>query len=136
MLAILAITTAASVRVNAQSNSDSPLVLAAVAPATYPAIARSANAHGEVIIELLIDAAGSVVSTKLMTGHPLLKAVSEDAAKQWKFSHSEGSTTQRTLRLTFVFQTVDAGPNPKNEFTIVFRPPYRIDVNAHGRVID
>ena len=136
-LATLAITAVpAEVPSNGQSTSDSPPLLAAVAPATYPAIARSANAHGEVIVEVQVDAAGNVVSTKFISGHPLLKAVSEEAAKQWKFCPSEGSTKQRAVRLAFGFQTVDAGPNPKHEFTIVFRPPYRIDVNEHARVIE
>jgi TonB family protein len=136
-LATLAITAApAEVPRHGQSNSDSPPVLAAVAPATYPAIARAANAHGEVIVEAQVDTAGNAVSTKFISGHPLLQAISEEAAKQWKFSPSEGSTKQRTVRIAFGFQTVDAGPNPKHEFTIVFRPPYRIDVNAHARVIN
>lgn len=88
------------------------------------------------IVEVQVDTAGNVVSAKFISGHPLLKAISEEAAKQWKFSPSEGSTKQRAVPLVFGFQTVDAGPNPKRDFTIVFRPPYRIDVNAHARVIE
>jgi len=118
-----------------QSTCDDSGVIAAVAPATYPAIARAANAHGEVIIEVKVNAAGDVLSAKLISGHPLLQKVSEEAAKQWKFSRSE-TTKERTVRLTFGFQTVDKGPNPQYEFTMVFLPPYRVEVQAYARIID
>lgn len=113
-----------------------PAVIAAVAPATYPAIARQANAHGEVTIDVQVNAAGNVLAAKLISGHPLLQKVSEDAAKQWKFSPSQGSTKERLVRLTFGFQTVDAGPNSKYEFTMVFLPPYKVEVQAHGRILE
>jgi TonB family protein len=136
-LIVLAILTgAATVARNAQSTGESPAVIAAVAPATYPAVARQANAHGEVVIEVQVDAAGNVPSAKLISGHPLLRKVSEEAAKQWKFSPSQGGTKERVVRLTFGFQTVDASRNPMYEFTIVFLPPYKIDVQANGRIID
>lgn len=120
---------------NGQSNNEGPHVVAAVAPATYPAIARgAANARGEVITEVQVDGAGDVLSTKMISGHPLLQKVSEEAAKQWKFSSSLENTKERTVRLTFSFQTVDIGPNPKVEFTIVFLPPYKVAVQAHPRI--
>ena len=121
---------------NGQSINDDPHVVAAVAPATYPAIARAANARGEVIIEVQIDTAGDVLSTKLISGHPLLQKVSEEAAKQWKFSPSPAGTKERSVRLTFRFQTVDTDPKPSAEFTIVFRPPYTVAVQAYSKIID
>ena len=126
----------AAVAKYSRSPNESPVVIAAVAPATYPAIARQANAHGEVIIEVQVDAAGNVLSTKLISGHPLLQKISEEAAKQWKFSTAQGSTKERAVRLTFGFQTVDYGSNPKYELTIIFLPPYKIDVQEHARIID
>ena len=126
----------AVVATTGQSTNEAPHVIAAVAPATYPAIARAANARGEVIIEVQVNAAGDVLSTKLISGHPLLQKVSEEAAKQWKFSPSLENTKERTVRLTFGFSTVDSGPNPKVEFTIVFLPPYKVEVQAHSRIIE
>jgi TonB family protein len=120
----------------AQSATESPSVIAAVAPATYPAIARQANARGEVVIEVQVDAEGNVLSAKLISGHPLLQKVSEEAAKQWKFSSLQGSTKEQAVRLTFAYQTVEKGPNPKNEFTTIFRPPYKVEVQAHPRIIN
>jgi len=119
-----------------QTASERAAVMAAVAPATYPAIARTAGARGDVVVEVLVDSKGNVVSTKIISGHALLQKVSEDAAKQWKFSPSPESTKTRAVQLTFGFQTVDAGRNPKYEFTIVFLPPYKVDVREHARIIE
>jgi TonB family protein len=127
---------AAAVAGNGQSTSESPAVVAAVAPATYPAVARQAHAHGEVTVDAQVDAAGNVMAAKMISGHPLLQKVSEEAAKQWKFAPSQGSTKERVVRLTFGFETVDASRNPKYQFTIVFRPPYKVDVLEHGTIIE
>ena len=119
-----------------QSVDESPEVIAAVAPTTYPAIARAANARGEVIIAVQVDPEGNVQSAKLLSGHPLLQRVSEEAAKQWTFSSLKEGTKERAVRLTFDYRTVDKGPNPKNEFTTVFRPPYKVEIQAHPRIIE
>jgi TonB family protein len=121
-----------------QSASESPAVIAAVAPTAYPAIALSANAHGEVIVEVQVNTEGKVESAKVISGHPLLQSVSEVAAKQWKFSSAEGVPKARTVKLTFAYREVDKGPTPKlHEFTTVFLPPYKVEIQVHpGRPIE
>ena len=52
----------------------------------YPAIARAANASGEVEVRILIDEDGSVVSAEAVSGHPLLRAAAVSAAREAKFS--------------------------------------------------
>lgn len=52
----------------------------------YPPAARAVNAGGAVNVEVIIDEKGSVVSTKILSGHPLLRAASEKAARESKFS--------------------------------------------------
>ena len=52
----------------------------------YPAAAISLNAQGEVNVQILIDESGRVVSAKAVSGHPLLRAVAEAAARGAKFS--------------------------------------------------
>jgi len=121
---------------NGQSTNDAPAVVVAVAPATYPPIARAANAHGDVVIEVKVNAAGDVVSAKSISGHPLLKKISEEAAVQWKFSPLVGSTKERSVQLSFAFGQIDAGPNPKYELTTIFRPPYKVEIQAHPKIID
>lgn len=52
----------------------------------YPAPAKAVRAEGEVSVQVLIDETGRVVSAKAVSGHPLLKAVSEAAAQNAKFA--------------------------------------------------
>lgn len=52
----------------------------------YPAPAKAIRAEGEVSVQVLIDETGRVVSAKAVSGHPLLKAVSEVAAQNAKFA--------------------------------------------------
>jgi protein TonB len=52
----------------------------------YPPIARAAHASGTVVVQVLIDENGNVVSAHAISGHPLLQAVAAAAARQAKFS--------------------------------------------------
>jgi len=52
----------------------------------YPMIARQAHASGTVIVQVLIDEAGNVISAHAVSGHPLLQAASVAAARQAKFA--------------------------------------------------
>lgn len=51
----------------------------------YPLAARNSNASGRVLVRLIIDTGGSVVSAKAIEGPAVFRQVSEDAARQWKF---------------------------------------------------
>ena len=52
----------------------------------YPLIARAAHASGAVIVQVLIDEEGNVVSAHAIEGHPLLQAAAVNAARQARFS--------------------------------------------------
>jgi protein TonB len=52
----------------------------------YPAAAKQMRIEGAVNVQVLIDENGNVVSASAVSGHPLLRAVSENAARQSKFS--------------------------------------------------
>ena len=52
----------------------------------YPPIARAAHAAGTVVVQVLIDENGNVVSAHAVSGHPLLQAAAVGAAKQARFS--------------------------------------------------
>jgi protein TonB len=52
----------------------------------YPPIARAAHASGQVTVQVLIDEKGNVVTAQAVSGHPLLKASAEAAARKAKFS--------------------------------------------------
>jgi protein TonB len=52
----------------------------------YPAAARSMHISGTVVVQVLIDEDGNVVSASAASGHPLLKAAAVSAARRAKFS--------------------------------------------------
>jgi TonB family protein len=53
---------------------------------SYPAIARAARASGTVTVQVVVDEQGKVTSAKAVSGHPLLRASAEAAARQARFS--------------------------------------------------
>lgn len=68
----------------------------------YPPIARAAHASGTVVVQVLIDENGSVVSAKAVSGHPLLQAVAVQAARQARFSPTKLSG--QPVKVTGVIQ--------------------------------
>jgi len=53
---------------------------------TYPAAARAGKASGSVVVQVLLDENGKVVSANAISGHPLLRAAAESAARASTFS--------------------------------------------------
>ncbi|MDQ3041824.1 MAG: energy transducer TonB [Acidobacteriota bacterium] len=51
----------------------------------YPAAARAVNASGAVNVQVTIDENGDIISANAVSGHPLLRQVSEQAARAAKF---------------------------------------------------
>ena len=52
----------------------------------YPAAAKAVRAGGAVSVQVLISESGSVISASAVSGHPLLKAAAEGAARGARFS--------------------------------------------------
>jgi protein TonB len=52
----------------------------------YPAVAKAAHASGMVIVQVLIDENGNVISADAISGHPLLRAAATSAARASKFT--------------------------------------------------
>jgi len=57
----------------------------------YPPIAKQAQASGTVVVQVLVDEKGNVVSARAMSGHPLLRTASEAAARGAKFSPTKAN---------------------------------------------
>jgi TonB family protein len=53
---------------------------------SYPAIARAAHASGAVNVQILIDEGGNVIEATPVSGHPLLRAAAQAAAREAKFA--------------------------------------------------
>ena len=52
----------------------------------YPAAAKAVRASGAVTVQVTISENGSVVSANAVSGHPMLRAVAEQAARSAKFA--------------------------------------------------
>lgn len=52
----------------------------------YPPPAKSVGAQGQVNVQVLIDEHGRVISANAISGHPMLRATSEAAARRAKFT--------------------------------------------------
>jgi len=71
----------------------------------YPPIARQARAAGTVVVQVVIDENGSVISARAVSGHPLLQAVAVGAARQARFSPTKlsGQPVKVTGIITYNF---------------------------------
>lgn len=65
----------------------------------YPQLAREQGLRGTVRIEVTINAAGAIKSTRALGGHPVLIQAAEQALKNWKFEPG----TESTMVLEFRF---------------------------------
>jgi protein TonB len=72
---------------------------------SYPQIARSAHASGTVVVQVVIDENGRVISAHAVSGHPLLQAVSVAAARNARFSPTKlsGQPVKVTGVITYNF---------------------------------
>jgi TonB family protein len=52
----------------------------------YPAIAKTANASGTVVVQIIVGESGCVIYAHAVSGHPLLQAAAVAAARQACFS--------------------------------------------------
>jgi len=71
----------------------------------YPADAMAARRSGEVVLEVLVGADGSVVSTRTLSGDPLLAAAAAAAVRQWRYEpyrqHQRPAQFQTDVTLKF-----------------------------------
>jgi TonB family protein len=74
-------------------------VLSRVTP-TYPDLARKMHIHGVVRVETLVRPNGTVKSTHVLGGNPVLVDAAIDAIGKWKFEPAPNDTTE-VVQLTF-----------------------------------
>src|SRR5277367_5171638 len=77
-------------------------VTARVAPA-YPELAKKMHIQGTVKVEAVVRPNGTVKSTRILGGNPVLIESASDAVKKWKFEPAQNETTE-VVQLAFEAQ--------------------------------
>lgn len=76
---------------------DTPRTLVRYQVPVVPAAAVAVAANGEVKLDLQIDGEGHVTTAVPTSGHPLLRKVAADAARQWRFAKGEPATLEAAI---------------------------------------
>lgn len=93
----------ASNQASAQSStvtSGSDRKIAARAAPVYPDLAKKMHIHGVVKVEAIVRPNGSVKSTRVLGGNPVLVESAQDAVGKWKFEPGQSETTE-IVQLSF-----------------------------------
>ena len=142
VLALLAVASAATAAVQSGGGPGAaadapPAVVSAVAP-FFPPVAFAARAMGTVVVEVKVDDAGAVTAAEVVSGHPLLRKASLDAARRWRFAAAPGAGGARVARLTFLFDERKDKPEPLSAYNdlVTFVPPYAVEVRKATPVVD
>jgi TonB family protein len=75
------------------SSGSERKVAARVAPA-YPELAKKMHIRGVVRIEAVVRPNGTVKSTRVLGGNPVLVESAQDAVGKWKFEPGQSETTE------------------------------------------
>ncbi len=102
ILAVTLSSNLASAQNSTVTSSSERKVAARVAP-VYPELARKMHIHGIVKVEAIVRPNGSVKSTRVLGGNPVLVESAQDAVGKWKFEPSQSETTE-IVQLTFEAQ--------------------------------
>ena len=78
----------------AQAQEETTRKIKARVDPLYPELARRMHISGTVKLQVVISKDGTVKSTKVIGGPPLLIDASVDAVKRWKFEEAKDETTQ------------------------------------------
>jgi TonB family protein len=75
------------------SSSSERKVSSRVAP-VYPELAKKMHIHGIVKVEAVVRSNGSVKSSRVLGGNPVLVEAAQDAVSKWKFEPTQSETTE------------------------------------------
>jgi TonB family protein len=102
VLATVALTTVMAAQNSASSGNSERKVASRVAP-FYPELAKRMRLQGVVKVEAVVRPNGTVKSTRVLGGNPVLVQSAVDAVAKWKFEPGPDETTE-VVQLTFVPQ--------------------------------
>jgi TonB family protein len=98
----------------------------------YPRLPSGGRESGEVRVEITISPEGDVLSAKAISGPERLRAVSEAAARQWRFRSQEKVIEKWPITFAFILRR---GLSDPPTVASVFKGPNRLEVFAEDRQI-
>ena len=103
---LVALTASLGTAQSASTSSERPgtdrKVASRIAP-NYPDLAKKMHIHGIVRVEAGVRPNGTVKSTRILGGNPVLIEAASDAVKLWKFVPGPAETTE-VVQLSFEAQ--------------------------------
>jgi TonB family protein len=84
------------------SSSSERKIASRVAP-VYPELAKKMHIKGMVKVEAVVRPNGTVKSTRVLGGNPVLVDAAQDAVGKWKFEPGQNETTE-VVQLAFEAQ--------------------------------
>jgi TonB family protein len=101
-LLVITLATVMTAQNNASSSNSERKVTSRVAP-FYPELAKRMRLQGVVKVEAVVRPNGTVKSTRVLGGNPVLVEAAVDAVNKWKFEPGPDETTE-VVQLTFIPQ--------------------------------
>jgi TonB family protein len=99
IIAIAVLSLTGLVTAQSASSGADRKVATRVAP-IYPELAKKMHIRGIVKVEAIVRPNGSVKSTRVLGGNPVLVDAALDAVGKWKFEPTQGETTE-VVQLAF-----------------------------------
>ncbi len=81
-----------------------PPKLISSVPPQYPEIAKSVGVEGSVVVEASIGPNGDVVSTKVISGQPILRQAALDSLRRWKYQPATLNGEPIAVQITVTIQ--------------------------------
>jgi protein TonB len=82
---------------------QAPKLVSMVLP-VYPSIARASGIEGSVVVEASVGPAGTVLSTKVISGPPILRQAALDALRRWKYQPATLNGEPVAVQITVTIQ--------------------------------
>lgn len=79
---------------NTTVSSSSERKVSSRVPPVYPELAKKMHIHGVVKVEATVRPNGSVKSSRVLGGSPVLVDAAQDAVSKWKFEPAQSETTE------------------------------------------
>ena len=102
-VALIALLTSVASTQNASAQTSSERKVASRVAPSYPELAKKMHIRGVVRVEAVVKANGTVKSTRVLGGNPVLVDAAIEAVGKWKFEPGQSETTE-IVQLTFESQ--------------------------------